>query len=842
MLSQLGAGGMGVVYAAYDPELDRKVAVKLLHPRLAGSVEGERARGRLLREAQALARLSHPNVVAVYDVGTYQEQVFIAMEFVRGASLAAWLRVRPRRTAEVLAVFQDAGRGLAAAHREGLVHGDFKPENVLIGDDGRVRVVDFGLSFAQDAGVPEDEDADEDEVFEDEGARAGRRRGFLRGTPAYLSPEQFQGEPGTARADQFSFCVSLFEGLYGERPFAGDDLSSLARTICVGEIPPEPPGRRLPGWLRRVVLRGLSTQASARFATMDELLAALARDPTRRRRRIVAGVALAAALAGAAYVYRWYLVRAYEARQGLCAAASSRLAGVWDPDRRDRVRAAILATAVPYAADAAERVELGLDRVAAAWVDMHTEACEATHLRGEQSTALLDLRMACLQRRLAEVGSLVEVLMDADAEVVERAAEAVARLPGLGTCADAAALLAGATSRTPAQTEALARVRDTLARARALELTARHAAGLAIVDGAEAEARGLGDRGLLAEVALQRGSLQASAADPAALVTLTEAFFTAESTAAEGITAHAAIELAHEAVRRVDLTAAAAWLRHAEAFLRRLGDAGAPELVTLRISFLNVRGTMRAHAGEHAAAEEAYREALALASGVHRRADLHNNLGNVLVRRGAYDAAAAELERAVSLYRDSVGSRHPSLGIALNNLAEVSTRRRDWQAARSAYTQAGAILRDALGADHPNVGVVDNNLGDVALRLGELAAAAEHYTRARQVLARALGEDAAPLAYPLTGIGEVYLAQARPDEARQTLERALALRDLGDHAALARTRFALARALAAVDPGRARELAEQARDAYREAGEVHALERAEVEAWLGASQPAPPRG
>jgi len=842
VLRPVGAGGMGVVYAAYDPELDRKVAVKLLHPSVSGSAREEFARVRLVREAQAMARLSHPNVVSVFDVGTYQGQVFIAMEFIEGVSLSAWLRASPRGYREILAVFLDAGRGLAAAHREGLAHGDFKPDNVLVDRAGRVRVVDFGLAFAQDGEHDRHEPIASGAIDAD-----GRlsRTGTLTGTPAYLSPEQFEGAHGSTQADQFSFCVSLHEGFYGARPFPGDNLEEIILAIGRG-VPPEPRDRRLPAWLRKVLLRGLSLDPRQRFADMDALLAALARDPTRRRRRILVGAAALLVLVAAALTYRWVLVRSFDERQGLCTGGAAELADVWGPSRRARAEAAFLATDLPYASDAWTRVAARLDEHTAAWVQMHTEACQATHLRGEQSPALLDLRMACLQRRRTETRSLVDVLVDADAGVVENAAQAVAALPDLGPCADAVTLLAADAPRvSPAQ----AAVRDQLAQAKALLVTARFKAGLELADAALLRAEPLGDLPLLAEVRLMQGELRDALGDPGAEATLTDAFFIAESTHDDPTTARAALELMHVAAERLDLTAAGQWSRHTRALIDRLGDGYSSERRRLESEHFLRLGTLGVHADRLEQAESDYRRALELiqASPGHdelRVAGIHNNLGNLLVRRGALDRAAVELDRAAAIYRDVLGPHHPSLAVALSNAGEVEMSRGEWATARSTYAQAHAILLAALGPDHPNVGVVENNLGDAAQRLGDHVAATAHYTRASAVFTARFGADAAPLVFPLTGLGETLLAQGQSQAAQPLLERALALGDPGSPADLARARIALARTL---DLGESRErattLATQARDAFVAGGPALARELAGAEAWLrehaGAAAPAP---
>ncbi|HVZ85706.1 MAG TPA: serine/threonine-protein kinase, partial [Polyangia bacterium] len=341
VLGLVGRGGMGEVYAAYDPELDRKIAVKLLRARGRGESAAD-GKTRLLREAQAIARLSHPNVVVVYDVGTVRDSVFIAMEFVEGNTLGYWLQAAPRRWREVLDVYLAAGRGLAAAHAAGLVHRDFKPENVMITKSGQVRVMDFGLARDQhttdepspagqlafeaaakavaladtfEAGIDPDATAKLGPGAVSSAAPPTGSGGYLRlkltqtgtmlGTPAYMAPEQFAGSGGDARSDQFSFCVALYEGIYGQRPFAGDSALALMSNVVAGTVTDPPPDARVPAWIRRILLRGLATDPKARFPSLAELLAALGRDPAIHRRRWLA-VAAATALvaAGAAGAHR----------------------------------------------------------------------------------------------------------------------------------------------------------------------------------------------------------------------------------------------------------------------------------------------------------------------------------------------------------------------------------------------------------------------------------------------------------------------------------------------------------------------------------------------------------
>ncbi len=302
ILAPIGAGGMGVVYAAHDPQLERKVALKMLRPSGLPGVSPQQLRARILREGRAMARLSHPNVLAVHDVGEFQDHVFVAMELAEGGTVASWLRERPRSWREVLDVFLAAGRGLAAAHAQGLVHRDFKPENILFGGDGRVRVTDFGV--AQLTAVPGSEllTAGTPEAG---GPTLSLTSSALVGSPAYMAPEQMRGEHADVRADIFSFCVSLYEALYGERPFAGETVADLQRAVSESEFRRPPGGTRVPAWIRRALLRGLRAEPEERPQTMEALLASLSRPRRRWAPLFLAGMGLLAAALGLVWYFVW---------------------------------------------------------------------------------------------------------------------------------------------------------------------------------------------------------------------------------------------------------------------------------------------------------------------------------------------------------------------------------------------------------------------------------------------------------------------------------------------------------------------------------------------------------
>ncbi|MCB9541674.1 MAG: serine/threonine-protein kinase [bacterium] len=277
LLDRVGAGAMGLVYAAYDDVLDRKVAIKLL--RDDGPKSEDRARIR--REAKAMARLSHPNVAQIYEAGEYRDRLYLAMEYVPGESLDVWQSVEPRPWEAILAMYLEVGRGLAAAHAAGVLHRDFKPHNVLIGDDGRPRVIDFGL--ARPVGEAEAPRADGDRLEDSLDGDFSldvpvTRTGTVVGTPAYMSLEQFQGKPLDAASDQFAFCVALYEALYGAPPYPRDQLPHLLAALTRHAVQPPPPDTRVPAWLHHAIVRGLAPDPAHRWPSMPALLAELARD------------------------------------------------------------------------------------------------------------------------------------------------------------------------------------------------------------------------------------------------------------------------------------------------------------------------------------------------------------------------------------------------------------------------------------------------------------------------------------------------------------------------------------------------------------------------------------
>ncbi len=487
VVERLGAGGMGIVYAAYDPELDRKIALKLLFSREASDAE----RHRLVREAKALAKLSHPNVVHVYDAGEHEGRVFVAMELVRGETLRAWVRSKKRTLRQVLAVCLEAGRGLAAAHAAGIVHRDFKPDNVLVGEDGRARVLDFGLARRV---------ADDDETGPITPRRAWdprgsvTRTGAVLGTPGYIAPEQLLGEPADVLGDQFSFCATVWEAITGTLPYP-PELQAAPELPWKIEAPPR---GSMPRWVERVLRRGLGE--SGRYPRLDELLRELARDPAQLRLRIVGALVMVASV-GAAFAIGTSS-RGSALVDEVCTGGERALLEAWPLADREAAAAAVASIGTEYATLLSPLLQSRIDAHVGAWTTQHREACLA-HRRGEQSADLLDRRMTCLQRSkraLATVGRLMREATEADLAGIMLAAGS---LPDPQLCGDLEGL-EPAIAPPPPEARPIA---ERLAEVQTLAQAGHGKEANALVEAVVADARVVGHGPLLAEALATQGKI-----------------------------------------------------------------------------------------------------------------------------------------------------------------------------------------------------------------------------------------------------------------------------------------------------------------------------------------------
>jgi eukaryotic-like serine/threonine-protein kinase len=729
VLEPIGSGGMGVVVAAHDTMLDRKVALKLVRADRYPKSRQADGQARLLREARAMARLAdHPNIIKIHEVGLHEGNIFIAMELVDGGTLRTWIAEKPRSWREIVRVFIAAGEGLAAAHRAGLVHRDFKPDNVLCGRDGRIRVTDFGI-------VVGDTLDSSPELLElppdDRTPTITTETGVLLGTPSYMAPEQHRHASVDPRADQFSFCVSLYEALYGTRPFVAPTVEALSQLMRKGAVP-DPPDRDVPRWLRDLVLRGLSADPAKRFPSMDALLAPLRRDRRAVWRRAGVGVAVAA-VAG---VGVWLAQPSAPA----CGRGEDRLAGLWDDAAKAKLRAAFDATELPYAAEAMTQVSQAIDTYLRGWSTAYHEACVATRVRGEQSPGLLDRQMACLDRRARSLRTLVQSLTVEPS--LDRAVSSVGALPSTSSCRateghDVAPLPEGEAVR--ARIEVARRQVEELD---TLQILGRFALAAQRLGRVDEEVRATGYLPLLAELLHVRAVIEAEIGEA---------------------------EAAERTVREAIQIAAAA-----------PDDERAAELW---IALLEIIGT-RQRRHDEALALRPVIEAALTRSGNSQILHAHYlvNVAAVLSDRGDVHAAEPILARAVTL-SESGGDSPPDLGKALQAHGLALHRLGRYREARGLFERALTACEASFGPHHPCAASILEGLGNTLRAMGDFPTALEVLQRALAIRVAALGPAHRLVGASYRALATTESAAGRDPEAEADFRRALAIAETEhDHA------------------------------------------------------------
>ncbi len=727
LVRRLGAGGMGVVWVAEDPKLGRTVAIKVLH---AQRRRGARtARERLRREALALARLSHPNVVSIYDVGIHEGRVFLAMEHIEGRTLDRWAETEPGLP-QVLTVFEQAAAGLAAVHDAGFIHRDFKPANVMIDRGGRVLVMDFGLARIHDRqSVSEQTASASSSAWNLEGSRVFSTvltcDGVIMGTPAYMAPEQHIGQEADAQADQFAFFATLHELLMGRRAFTGRSLEALAREKHEGRVDFSGGRLRMPRAVRALVRRGLDPEPARRHPGMvavAQQLAALRQRPARSR--LWAGLVVGGLAIGG---MSWAGL-ASPTSDG-CELGAERMAEVWNDSRRRELREAFAATELSYATDATARVVGRLDAYAEAWALSHQRACG---VQGDPRLGL-DLRMNCLNKARTSLGATVALLVEADSTVVQHAVAQVSGLPSLARCEDIEALRAQVPPPTdPVVAESIEAIGATIESAHALERAGHYERGRGLAVQALDDARTLGHESSVALALIRLASLDLSLGDAdAAYQGLSEAALLAAGIGEHHAAADAATRLVYLcSERRGEPEEAMRWARHAEASLGRLPS-----------------------------------DPLA-------RARLDSNIGIVRSIEARYEEALVLYERAYEAKRGILGDQHPEVIGALENLAlgygEVG---RPIDAERL-QQRVVTMMDEVLGSSHPDYAHSLMNLGGAVDALGRHDEAAERYAEAMEVFRSSLGPRHPMVARTLSSLGHVASAQDRLPEAEDYYRRA----------------------------------------------------------------------
>jgi eukaryotic-like serine/threonine-protein kinase len=711
MFEPLGVGGMGVVYRAYDPRLERAIAIKLLRRGLCD----ENNRTRMSREAKMLAKLAHPNVVAVHDAGAWHDRVFIAMELVDGVTLRDWLTEAPRTWREIVDVLVQAGEGLASAHAAGLVHRDFKPQNVLIGRDGRARVSDFGLaevgaaarSLAVGAG-----DSTEDSLT---------ATGAVLGTPGYMAPEQRAGDAVDAAADQYSFCVTAYEALLGERPIAGASM---------------PPGKRVPRRISRCVARGLAKSPADRFPSMRALVDELRLARGRSHRVLASAVVMGCLLAGGGVLYA-RSTGGPSAEDRCTAAAAEASALLWNAQRRDTLARAFAGGAA-YTHDIGVAAATRLTAYANTWRAQYVDACRATRVSGTQTEPMLALRMTCLDEKRRQYDALLDEIARLDATKLGAVPDAIGGLADATECSNLAALA----SRSPQpQSGPLATEYDELVDALA-EINVKRDLGayqeaLAKSDAVQARVDALGHKSLRAKFLYMRGELLDHAGEAAkAMPVLEDAVFASEAARDQETKIKAMVRLLMGASSRLDKEDAARWSKLAEAAI-----AAGPATDLERGYLLLAQGMYAYRVDDMKTAADCFERALVLSRrdpDSAQTSGLITNLASVYYVQERDAEARALWEEALALMKARYGPRHPDVGLVLTSLGLLDATLGDKPRAIARYTEALAIQEAALGSKNNRVGVTEHRIANAVAQIPErVAEAPPHYERAVQILADA---------------------------------------------------------------------------------------------------------
>ena len=753
---QLGEGAMGVVYRAIDPQLDRKVALKLLRP---GRGRRKRRTARLREEAQALARLSGANVVEVFDVGAIDDEIFIAMEYVHGQTLDAWLQTGPRTPAQIVEVAIGAARGLASAHAAGLVHGDFKPANVMIDEEGVARVLDFGLArpIETESQTP---------VARGEPLPLSR----IAGTPAYMSPEQVIGDPVSPASDQFTFCVTFWEALFGQRPFVGTTAIELATTLVAGGPPALPARHGVPDWLIEVLRRGLSRQPAQRFASMTQLAAELARDRQRRWRGRLVVLGLTAGFVA----WAWALAQPVD--EARCRQQAVQATSIWSAPRRTQLRDAILAADVSYAEAAVTSVGRAVDRYVDEWRAAYVTLC--TTPRDDLTPEVRWASEHCLHERRDQLDAVLAALVHHDADPVRRGLAAIEALPRIDGCTDLGQLAASASRPADASTDPrVEALLGELARADAAGAVGRSQRALALAQRVVDEAEALDQPPLTARAleSLGKHLVDAGRVDDAS-DTLRRAYTIAVAAEAPQVAAAAALRSAVlQAEQAADPAAAREWLFHAQAQLGRPGAS-----LELRAWFHRVSADV---AGAERDFDEAVRQ-LELAQTLYeqlypdqpqRRAIEAFALAQALRRRGQVERALALETEALPHLQARYGEYHPAMFRAYNHYANALMSTGRLEQAEEYIERSRRVAELAMPEGHPEMAYTLTTLAIVYLDLDDLPRALSWTDEALTLRRKSLPVDHPHLAYTLVDRASILRRLGRHDDAERDLDEALAV-------------------------------------------------------------------
>jgi tetratricopeptide (TPR) repeat protein/predicted Ser/Thr protein kinase len=708
IIDELGRGAMGTVYAVFDVKLERQVALKLLH-------RSDRGMGSLLAEAQALARVNHPNVVTVFDVGEHQGRLYLAMELVQGRTLRKWQSDEKPDWRDLLTMYRGAARGLHAVHRADLVHGDFKPDNVMVADDGRVLVMDFGIARSLDS-LPSEEDFT--------ASHSGSRSidvSRIRGTPAYMAPEQYRLEGIGPASDQFAFSVALYEALWGERPFGGETLAELSSNVAEDRRRSRPAGRTVPRWVAQVVDRGLATLAEDRFESMAALEEAF--DQSLRRRMqafsLAGAIGLTAAI-GAALALS-------PAEESPCDIAAGRFGDQIGGDDVETLKQRIAGIDHPDAPSVSEQFDRQLDAFAESWHEVNAAQCRPSTIE----PALLNARRQCLERQRDDLGVLVSVYRDAPSFDFSRVSSLASALPQPSQCGE----LDDPRATEGTSVESLILAQQALSRARALASTGRVDEGMALVDAQLETIRTLDAPRLEANLYLWRAAkLRAKGQFDEALANTKAAQYAAARSGSNDLPCLSWLDRAYHTLLTTPNagTLVESQLEAAELELLRAGNPAA-----LRIRYLMRKGNAAFRAGKADAAIADLTEALALTEQAPPRKLVLSNIHNLRalghINAGHKPQAHADFQAAHDILEQAYGPHHPVLVQSRTNLGAICADRGDFDCARTTFETALRVL-DASASPSPTArALLLTNLSETAYWQGDLDASRRYAEEGLQV-------------------------------------------------------------------------------------------------------------
>jgi serine/threonine protein kinase/tetratricopeptide (TPR) repeat protein len=710
IVAKIGSGGMGIVYRAYDQALRRHIALKLIRG------ESHRAPGprvRLIAEAHALAQLTHPNVVSVYDLGTIDDQIFIAMELIEGSTLRVYLQKTGAGWREIVARYLDAARGLAAAHTRGLIHRDFKPDNVLV-SGARVVVTDFGLVRTLTG---------EDEKHVEAGPI---------GTPAYMAPEQWRGEPADERTDIFNFCASAYESLYGEPPFAGDSHIDRRAAVLADRRRAPSTIAGVPRSVHAVLWRGMAHDRADRFSSMNELIDALSH-ATRRRERalamsLVVGVGVLAALTAVMWLRRGPVE--------MCQRRARELPTFWSQQAQPKIMSVFSRSNLPFQQESWHTVETVLNDYVSSWTGLYSQQCEVAFGRKAQSLAAIP-RLQCLDERQAAVSELIEVLESGEPDVLTAAVTAVTQLdPPLSCVTTTPPAVTQPTLKTERPRLAIQESHRDLGKALGLQVSGQYERAATAAARALQIAQSIAHAPLEADALFRLASIKK---DQGQWSECEHLFGTcidaAERAGNDLVRARAAIELTDVVgYRESRLSDGSHWAHQAEVVLTRIGNP-ARELAAL----MNARALVRQRDGKLDDAEADMRGALTLRQRVLPTNDpliarTLNNLGIVLQSKAKYVEAESLYRQAYAQLSTILGARHPRSAATLVNIGSVLYATGRFSEAKLEYEQALAAQTAALGLHHPHVATTLTNLANVYDYLGDHQQAINCATRALDIV------------------------------------------------------------------------------------------------------------